>query len=97
VPFKGGKAMPMLCESEAIFSSLFPGTAGVASIPANPYPYLMPIKKTALIMIDFQRDFMEVCSFAESLGNDVSLLQVRKLLSLILLSFEHDMNCDCLG
>ncbi|GAX85952.1 hypothetical protein CEUSTIGMA_g13368.t1 [Chlamydomonas eustigma] len=48
---------------------------GVASIPANPYPYLMPIKKTALIMIDFQRDFMEVCSFAESLGNNVSLLQ----------------------
>jgi hypothetical protein len=43
---------------------------------AKPYPYQLPVAKAALVMIDFQRDFMEPGGFGAALGNDVGLLQV---------------------
>jgi nicotinamidase-related amidase len=43
---------------------------------AEPYPFRFEIDRTALLCIDFQRDFVEPGGFGESLGNDVSRLQV---------------------
>lgn len=42
---------------------------------AKPFPYEFDVKTTALVLIDFQRDFMEPGGFGDTLGNDVSLLQ----------------------
>ncbi|OQV12547.1 putative Peroxyureidoacrylate/ureidoacrylate amidohydrolase RutB [Hypsibius exemplaris] len=45
-------------------------------IAATPFPYsLAPNGKTALVIIDMQRDFIEPGGFGASLGNDVTLLQ----------------------
>jgi biuret amidohydrolase len=44
-------------------------------IPARPYPFAFEPGSTALLLIDFQRDFLEPGGFGESLGNDVSLLR----------------------
>ncbi len=43
-------------------------------IKAEPYPFEFDARTTALLMIDFQRDFVEPGGFGEALGNDVSLL-----------------------
>ena len=43
-------------------------------IPATPFPYRFAPGKTALVIIDMQRDFVEPGGFGASLGNDVSLL-----------------------
>jgi len=43
---------------------------------AEPYPFRFELGRTALLCIDFQRDFVEPGGFGESLGNDVSWLQV---------------------
>ena len=45
------------------------------TINAEPYPLDFDPKKTALLMIDMQRDFVEAGGFGEMLGNDVSLLR----------------------
>src|SRR5258706_564004 len=45
------------------------------AVAAQPFDYPFAIGKTALVIIDMQRDFVEPGGFGETLGNDVSLLQ----------------------
>ena len=44
-------------------------------IPATPFAYPFVPQKTALVVIDMQRDFIEPGGFGASLGNDVTRLQ----------------------
>jgi len=44
-------------------------------VTAKPYPYTLPAKPPALILIDMQRDFIEAGGFGSALGNDVTPLQ----------------------
>jgi len=44
------------------------------AIPAEPSEFEFDPARTALIVIDMQRDFLEPGGFGETLGNDVSLL-----------------------
>ncbi|MFT4104068.1 MAG: isochorismatase family cysteine hydrolase [Burkholderiaceae bacterium] len=43
-------------------------------IDAEPFTYEFELPRTALVLIDMQRDFIEPGGFGETLGNDVSLL-----------------------
>ncbi|MFN8524587.1 MAG: cysteine hydrolase [Chloroflexota bacterium] len=45
------------------------------SVTAEPYEFEFDPATTALLMIDFQRDFVDPGGFGEALGNDVSLLR----------------------
>ena len=44
-------------------------------LPARPVPAVMDPTRTALVVIDMQRDFLEPGGFGELLGNDVGLLR----------------------
>ncbi len=44
-------------------------------LPAEPDPIRFQPARTALVIIDMQRDFLEPGGFGETLGNDVALLQ----------------------
>jgi nicotinamidase-related amidase len=46
----------------------------MATVEAEPYPFEFDPRKTALLMIDFQRDFVYPGGFGESLGNDTTPL-----------------------
>jgi nicotinamidase-related amidase len=45
------------------------------AVQAEPYPFEFDPERTALLIIDMQRDFVEPGGFGETLGNDVSLLR----------------------
>jgi nicotinamidase-related amidase len=45
------------------------------TVPAEPYGFDFELPSTALLLIDFQRDFVDPGGFGEALGNDVSLLR----------------------
>ncbi len=45
------------------------------TLAAEPGPLSLDPHRTALVVIDMQRDFLEPGGFGETLGNDVSLLQ----------------------
>lgn len=46
----------------------------ILEIEAEPEGIAVQLSKTAIVIIDMQRDFLEPGGFGESLGNDVSLL-----------------------
>jgi biuret amidohydrolase len=48
---------------------------GPVTVPADPYPFVFDPARTALLVIDMQRDFVEPGGFGETLGNDVSRLR----------------------
>ncbi len=52
-----------------------PMRRSMASVKAEPYEFEFDPRTTALVMIDFQRDFVDPGGFGEALGNDVSLLR----------------------
>jgi nicotinamidase-related amidase len=56
---------------------IFSGSATGAAITvrAQPFDFVFEPARTALVMIDMQRDFVERGGFGESLGNDVSHLE----------------------
>ena len=45
------------------------------TVAAQPFDFTFPLERTALLIIDMQRDFVEPGGFGASLGNDVGLLQ----------------------
>ena len=47
---------------------------GKARVAAEPEPLTIDLAKTAVVIIDMQRDFLEPGGFGESLGNNVALL-----------------------
>jgi nicotinamidase-related amidase len=61
---------------------------------ARPYPYVFPLQSTALMLIDFQRDFLLPGGFGATLGNDVSQLirAVAPAKEALTLARQHSMH-----
>jgi biuret amidohydrolase len=62
-------------------------------IDAEPYPVQIDVARTALIIIDMQRDFLEPGGFGAALGNDVSLLAaaIEPIHDVLMAARKHDM------
>ena len=58
---------------------------GMITVAAEPEEIALDPRRTALVIIDMQRDFLEPGGFGETLGNDVSLLSkaIKPLQSLL--------------
>jgi hypothetical protein len=67
-------------ELPAAVPASVPASGGVScktvEVSAKPYAYSLPVGKAALVMIDFQKDFLCEGGFGAALGNDLSQLQV---------------------
>ena len=83
-----------VANSDDFIAALSPGAGPIANgtlangvskpertvtVKAEPYDYKLPAHKAALIMIDFQKDFMLPGGFGDALGNKIELLKVRRL------------------
>ena len=57
----------------------------MVTVDAEPNPVPMDVDRTAVVMIDMQRDFLQPGGFGEALGNDVSLLSaaIRPCMALL--------------
>lgn len=63
-----------------------------AALSAAPAPLSLVLDRTAAILIDFQRDFMEPGGFGETLGNDVSRLRAAVAPTQKVLARLRDLN-----
>jgi len=63
------------------------------TMKAEPFDFEFDPETTALVLIDFQRDFVEPHGFGEALGNDVSLLRssVEPAARVLAAAREHGM------
>jgi len=62
-------------------------------VDAEPYALQIELTRTALVIIDMQRDFLEPGGFGETLGNNVSLLQaaIKPCQALLAAARRHGM------
>ena len=51
------------------------GLSDTLTVAADPYPFRFTPARTALLIIDMQRDFLESGGFGEMLGNDIGQLR----------------------